>query len=378
MSTATRIYAFRFAQDFRPIYPLYALLFEDSGLSNAQISLLFAAWAAISLAAEIPAGAIGDKFDRRKVVAFGNFLCVPAFALWFIEPSFWSFLAGFALWGIGEALESGTYEALVYDELKNNDDEQAYTKITGRAEAFALTGILLATLLAAVIANDSYSAVLAVSIVTTLVASAIAINFPKARPLDETSETEILDVFKAGWKEVRQSRALLAAMALSVLTASAYGDLEEYDGLFVSDVGVERNGVALVLAAFTIITAAGAMFAHRIDNAKQWAVPALLIVSGGFLMSASLMQNRLAIVPLAFFFLLIKGAEVVAGARLQHAIKGEARATITSVAGFATGVVSIFVYGLFALAGDRFLAFSLVAAILIAAGLIALGKPSRN
>ena len=120
------------------------------------------------------------------------------------------------------------------------------------------------------------------------------------------------------------------------------------------------------------------MFAHRIDNAKQWAVPALLIVSGGFLMSASLMQNRLAIVPLAFFFLLIKGAEVVAGARLQHAIKGEARATITSVAGFATGVVSIFVYGLFALAGDRFLAFSLVAAILIAAGLIALGKPSRN
>jgi hypothetical protein len=34
--------------DSVPLYPLYALLFADSGLSGAQISALFAIWSAVS------------------------------------------------------------------------------------------------------------------------------------------------------------------------------------------------------------------------------------------------------------------------------------------------------------------------------------------
>lgn len=44
-----------------PLYPLYALLFLDTGLSAAEISLLFAAWSVTALLTEVPAGALADR-----------------------------------------------------------------------------------------------------------------------------------------------------------------------------------------------------------------------------------------------------------------------------------------------------------------------------
>ena len=46
-----------------PLYPLYALLFLDTGLSGAQISLLFAIWSITSFVAEIPAGVLADRWS---------------------------------------------------------------------------------------------------------------------------------------------------------------------------------------------------------------------------------------------------------------------------------------------------------------------------
>ena len=51
--------------DTVPLYPLYALLFADSGLSGAEISALFAIWSAVGLLAEVPSGALADRFSRR-------------------------------------------------------------------------------------------------------------------------------------------------------------------------------------------------------------------------------------------------------------------------------------------------------------------------
>ena len=51
--------------DAVPLYPLYALLFTDTGLSGGQISLLFAIWSTVGIVAEVPTGALADRFSRR-------------------------------------------------------------------------------------------------------------------------------------------------------------------------------------------------------------------------------------------------------------------------------------------------------------------------
>ena len=100
-----------------PYYPLYALLFLDTGLSNAQISALFAVWSVTSLLTEVPAGALADRWSRRGVVVLAGVLQAAAFVIWTAAPQAWAFALGFVVWGVSGALVSGASEALVYDGL---------------------------------------------------------------------------------------------------------------------------------------------------------------------------------------------------------------------------------------------------------------------
>src|SRR3712207_4816399 len=86
-----------------PYYPLYALLFLDTGLSGAQISLLFGVWSVTAFLSEVPAGALADRWSRRGVLVLGGVLQAVGFAVWTAAPSFWTFLAGFVIWEIGRA-----------------------------------------------------------------------------------------------------------------------------------------------------------------------------------------------------------------------------------------------------------------------------------
>src|SRR3954447_17917777 len=65
-----------------PYYPLYALLFLDTGLSQAQILLLFALWSVTAFVAEVPTGALADHWSRRGSLLLAGCLQAAAFALW--------------------------------------------------------------------------------------------------------------------------------------------------------------------------------------------------------------------------------------------------------------------------------------------------------
>jgi MFS family permease len=114
-----------------PLYPLYALLFADTGLSDAEISVLFALWSAVGIVAEVPSGALADRFSRRTVLAAGAVLQAAGYALWIALPGFWSFAAGFALWGLGSALASGAQAALLHDGLAAVGATDQYVRIQG-------------------------------------------------------------------------------------------------------------------------------------------------------------------------------------------------------------------------------------------------------
>src|SRR3954453_22958449 len=115
-----------------PYYPLYALLFLDTGLSDAQISFLFALWSITAVVAEVPTGLLADRWSRRGSVVLGGVLQAVAFAVWTAAPSFWAFAAGFVIWGLGGALMSGASEALVYDALAAVGAQNAYATVNGR------------------------------------------------------------------------------------------------------------------------------------------------------------------------------------------------------------------------------------------------------
>jgi MFS family permease len=66
--------------DVVPLYPLYALLFADTGMSGAQISALFAIWSAVGVIAEVPSGALADRFSRRACLVAAGVLQACGYA----------------------------------------------------------------------------------------------------------------------------------------------------------------------------------------------------------------------------------------------------------------------------------------------------------
>src|SRR5690349_15770603 len=179
---AATLYAYSFLDDFVLLYPVYALLFSDTGLSVWQISSLFAIWSATSLILEVPSGAWADAVSRKLLLVTGPLLTAVGFTLWVSVPSYWAFAAGFMLWGAKGALMSGALEALVYEELDRGAGAHKYAKSMGRAKAAGTIGVVLAMALAGLVLDlGGYPAVGAASVAACVLTAAVAPLFPEHR-----------------------------------------------------------------------------------------------------------------------------------------------------------------------------------------------------
>ncbi|MFQ6394882.1 MFS transporter [Nocardia sp. KC 131] len=130
--------------DLIPLYALYALLFADHGLSTGQISSLFAIWSTTAFLLEVPSGAWADTVSRRALLVLSGVLLTAGFAAWTVIPAYPGFAAGFVLWGVSGALQSGTFEALLYDELAAQGERAAYPRIVGYARAASEAAVVIA------------------------------------------------------------------------------------------------------------------------------------------------------------------------------------------------------------------------------------------
>ena len=77
-----RLLAWQALDEAMPVFPVYALLFADAGLSVAQISVLLALWSVVGLVLEVPSGAWADTVSRRALLAGGAVVYAAAFATW--------------------------------------------------------------------------------------------------------------------------------------------------------------------------------------------------------------------------------------------------------------------------------------------------------
>ncbi|MEQ9337791.1 MAG: MFS transporter, partial [Miltoncostaeaceae bacterium] len=265
-----------------PLYPFYALLFAEDGLSERQITALFALWSLVSVVAEVPCGALADRVSRRAALAGAGALQAAAYSAWMLAPGMAGFAAGFALWGLSGALAGGAFPALVHDALRAAGAERRLGRVLARAEAAAwAVQVPLAGLATLLFALGGYTAVGAASIATGLAAAATALGLPRARaatadPDDEDDPEGLgyLALLRAGAREAATSAVvrgpLAAVAALAMLDA-----VEEYTPLLASDWGVGTVAVPAVLLAIPLAGAAGAVAGGRLERGRPIVTAAL-------------------------------------------------------------------------------------------------------
>jgi MFS family permease len=350
--TAT-LYGYMFLDDFVLLYPVYALLFADTGLSLWQMSSLFVLWSTSGVLLEVPSGAWADAVSRRLLLWLGPLLTAVGFTLWVLVPSYWAFAAGFVLWGARGALGSGALEALVYDELDRLGAAGQYARVMGRARAAGLVGVMAAMAAAGpVFALGGYPAVGAASVLVCLLTAATATRFPENRePASEGQDEGWAATLRAGLAAARGDRSLRSAVLLVPAVGAVWGALDEYTPLLVRETGVPDALVPYLLLLIWTGATAGGLLAGAAERLGTGGLAALLTAAALALAAGALTGSPVGLGLVALAFGGFQLATVLADARLQHRIEDTGRATLTSVAGLGTELATVAVYGAYAVLG---------------------------
>ncbi|MGQ0678348.1 MAG: MFS transporter [Actinomycetota bacterium] len=337
------------------MYPLYALFFTDTGISRGQLSALFVIWSVTGLVAEIPAGALADRFSRKKALALAGILQALGHGAWIAFPGFTGFAAGFVLWGLGGSFVSGAFEALLFEGLEAEGASHHYARVAGLASSAALAAqapvALSATLL---FQAGGYQLAGWVSVGSCLVAALMATALPDVRtaspePSADDPASSYTATLRRGLKEAAANRgvrtALLALAALGGIDA-----LEEYLGVVIREWGVPTSLVPVASLGIPLAGALGAALGGRANRLSARSLGIMLGLAFLSLAAMGALARPIGIAGLAAFYALYQAVLVVAGARLQERIEGP-RATVTSVASLGVEVVGIGLFGLWALGG---------------------------
>ncbi|MDQ1536505.1 MAG: hypothetical protein QOE58_898, partial [Actinomycetota bacterium] len=303
--------------DAIPIYPLYVLLFTDSGMSGAQVSGLFGIWSLVGLVAEVPSGAVADRFSRRGALVAGGLLQACGYAVWILQPAFAGFAIGFVLWGLGGSLVSGAREALLYDGLLAAGAEDQYARISGWVVAAGLIADLPTAVAATVLfAKGGYLLVGWVSVGVCVAAATLAAGLPETgfpetgfpetglpgAGLPETGLPETglpgaglpgasrgadggagnaagyLSMLRAGTAQAAAHPGIRTAV-LAVALLGGFDAFEEYFPLVTRDLGVPVADVPLAMVPIALVGALGPALGGTVYRLRPAMLAALLGVS---------------------------------------------------------------------------------------------------
>ncbi|MFG1790859.1 MFS transporter [Nocardia sp. NPDC049149] len=375
--------------DLIPLYALYSLLFADHGLGTGQISALFAIWSTTAFLLEVPSGAWADTVSRRALLVFSGVLLTAGFAMWTLLPTFLGFALGFVLWGAAGALKSGTFEALLYDDLAARGEQASYARILGYTRAASETAIVVGIVGATPLYLwGGYALIGWASVGFAALHTVIALSLPSApkavsaNAVDELEEEDAPDSLVAVVQSAERDESTIAARPfvryLSMLktgvgesiriSAVRNGVLlgallfgitafDEYFALLAEEAGAATAVVPLLVGVTVLGSLTGSVLAGRTEGMSGRAMAIAVGIGGVLFLGGALVAGLAEHRPSAVYVLtglgftaigisygIVYNAGVVAGARLQDAIEGPARATVTSVSGLLGEVVSLAVF----------------------------------
>lgn|GEM_PF-1588873 len=112
-----------------PIIPIMSLFFLAKSLTFGQIGIIFAVFSISGFVFEIPTGYFGDKFGKRVSVICGLITLSITAYVWTLLTNTLGFAIFAAVWMLGLAFISGSFEAYIYDYLKSKNIVNVYDQI---------------------------------------------------------------------------------------------------------------------------------------------------------------------------------------------------------------------------------------------------------
>ncbi|MCY3568468.1 MAG: MFS transporter [Chloroflexi bacterium] len=159
---------------FLPIWIIY--LMNGRGLSLTEVGVFEAVFWITIIVAEVPTGAVADRFGRRVSLALGACLFAVATVIFAMADDFSLLLGSYLVMGIAMTLYSGAGDAFLYDTLRVLGRTREYERLAGRSHGVFWAMMVVATAVGGPISYlIGYSATILISSSFFLVSAVFAL-----------------------------------------------------------------------------------------------------------------------------------------------------------------------------------------------------------
>lgn len=135
------------------VWPMMTLMLDQKlGMDAGNIALLMMLWSIVCMPANLLGGKLADKFNKKKIILFGDTISVACYIVCGIIPFSFFTIALLMLASVFQSIEGPAYNALIADITPTKDREKAFSLLylganIGLMVSPTLSGILFKDLL---------------------------------------------------------------------------------------------------------------------------------------------------------------------------------------------------------------------------------------
>jgi len=252
--------------------PVIVLYFLNAGVDLSLIVIAQAVYSIAIILAEVPTGVLADTIGHKKSVIIGSVVEVSAFVAFLLMPDIFGLMLGYALLGLGDAFQSGSTEALLYEGEKQSGTTKNYRKHFAQMMSFRTLAFAIGTAIAGILYGTGGMDLLPLIIVLSLLAK-LAGGFVVFGARDVTIEnTEQLKdsgmwrTFLRGMRYIKGDKTLKNIMYVKLLTLTGqYVLFSSYQPYFEEN-GVSAYFIGLVLTIGGLTNALTMRYIHLVEE----------------------------------------------------------------------------------------------------------------
>lgn len=319
-----------------------------------QFAFLQSIFLLSQFASELPTGILSDIF-RRKTIIFSGLLLLFLSPLVIISTlnfsssvNFSLLIISFVLEGIGNALLSGSDDALFYEAIRFEGKEELYGKIRGRVQLISAISIGVATFFGGVLYSFNkifpyifQSIMLLFSVIVLLTIKDA--HFAKGH-IEDMSGKQTLKSILSVFKEMIHSSNIWFMFLFTTIVVAVVNAIFSLLPNYVSNIGFSSSQNGAIFMVYSFVGGLVATQAYKLVklNYKKLTILISLILLLGNVFQ--IQPNKyLFLLGICFLYIVVDILDPIVMQMLNLWVKDESRATFISGLSFCISLVTMII-----------------------------------
>ncbi|VEE23800.1 major facilitator superfamily protein [Streptococcus equinus] len=254
-------------------HSILTVILLAKGLSLSQILIIQSAYSIAIVLFEFPSGLLADNYSRKNLYSLSKLFLIIMFLIVLFSNQFYLIFAAWFCYGIAAALDSGTLDAYIINQLKLAYREAELRKFLALSNRLEIVGILLGSSLGGILYHFIGINIYVLGTVFLVASTLISFFFFKETTKSESLQDSHVMVLKRqitdSFKELRKQPRLSLILSFDFLTQIFFQThFQLWQSFFLSK-GIDSQYFPFLYIAFQIIT----LFSYsiNIDGVKKYA-----------------------------------------------------------------------------------------------------------